>query len=71
MNTLIINRSDSQCSNCGKGANPNAKHHTEVLGYGPASEGCGQLFTHVTSNYYGMRDVCEVMRPDLIWIDQP
>lgn len=64
--TLYINRSDSVCGNCGKGANPHSKSHDVVLGYNP-EDGCGKVWTKVSTMSYGMgiNDIIAQMRPDL------
>jgi len=69
--TLIINRSSSKCSVCGKGADPNDKQHIKVLGYGDnLGEGCGVTWTHVRTDYVGphVEEATREMRPDLIFV---
>lgn len=68
--TLIINRSDSKCGNCGMGADPKETTHDTILGYGPFTVGCGERFVLVRSDYTGMQAACERMRPDLAWVGQ-
>lgn len=67
--TLIIGDFASRCGVCGKGADPDEKQHTRVLGMGRAGgEGCGAVWTHVradvTSRIGAGRRIRE-MRPDL------
>lgn len=71
MAKLIINRFDSRCAACGKGADPFETTHNSIVTYGSLNglPGCGAYFTHVTSHYIGMRDVVQSLRPDLEWID--
>lgn len=64
--TLYINRFDSRCGNCGKGAVPDQVVHDVAYGY-KQSEGCGVTFKCVSSNYAGMRALTELRRPDLEW----
>lgn len=66
--TLVIGRSSSQCNNCGNGADPHAKSHDELMGYGIRGPGCGITWTHVATMYVGMDDVVAKLRPDLILI---
>lgn len=67
---LIINRTDSKCGACGRGADPYAKSHDKVIGYKPGP-GCGATWTHVTSSYRGggIEEATLEMRPDLDWFD--
>ena len=67
--TLIINRSDSRCGNCGRSADPKEPTHEKVLGYSPG-EGCHQRFVLMDSDYMGigMREACERLRSDLTWV---
>ena len=68
MTTLFINISDSRCGNCGKDADPYAEAHDRKLGWNPG-EGCGAVFTHLSSDYVGFEDRVRKMRPDLIFVD--
>lgn len=71
-NTLIINRSDSKCGNCGHSCNPYDPFHETIYGYGEANgtPGCGVVWTHVGSDYVGpdVETWCRSMRPDLIFV---
>jgi hypothetical protein len=68
---LTINRFDSHCNACGRGADPMETHHTTVLQYAPdPPPGCGARFIAVTSDYLGMREACTAMRPDLPWVGE-
>lgn len=64
---LIINRSDSRCGGCGKSADPHEDAHYRVLGYRPG-EGCGETFTSVSSDYFGMDEAIKSFRPDLPFV---
>lgn len=70
--TLIIGRSDSHCGVCNRDADPHERAHTRRLGYTPG-EGCGAVWTHVTSAYVGddIEAAIKAMRPDLIFIPSP
>ena len=67
--TLIINRTDSRCGNCGLSADPDETHHNRVLGYNPGP-GCGQRFVLLDSDYRGdgTPEAAQKMRPDLEWV---
>lgn len=69
--TLIIDPNESRCNACGGGADPSQKSHDSLLGWPPVSheQGCGVVWTHVTSNYAGedQTERVQQMRPDLIW----
>lgn len=55
MARLIINRSDSRCGNCGKGASPHENAHLTILGYAEHnSPGCGEEWDSVESDYINM-----------------
>lgn len=64
--TLYINRSDSLCGNCRKGADPYSRSHDRVLGYNP-EDGCGKVWSKVSTMSYGMdiNTIIAEMRPDL------
>lgn len=65
---LIINRFDSKCGACGKGADPREEAHETQLGYGEhPPEGCGIRWRFVTSDYTNMEEGVSAMRPDLEW----
>lgn len=65
--TLLINRNDSKCYNCQRGANPKAERHDEVWGYGADKIGCGIKWEYVATEYHDERlmATAEDMRPDL------
>lgn len=77
---LIINRTDSQCGACQRGADPYEKAHITRLGYAaanapegsPERKGCGAVFTEVGSHYRGngMEEAVKRMRPDLPWTEK-
>jgi len=72
--TLIINRCDSKCGNCGLGASPREKRHDTTLGYYASDavkpEPCHIEWTKVTTDYTGseMERSVRSMRPDLEWV---
>lgn len=69
--TLIINRFESRCGNCHKGADPREKSHETQLGYGKHDpKGCGAEWRFVTSDYTDMEQGVSAMRPDLEWYDR-
>jgi hypothetical protein len=68
---LIVSGSSTKCSVCGKGADYKEKTHRTVLGYGSdLGEGCGVLWTHITTGYIGggIEDATRALRPDLIFV---
>ncbi|MFI1867391.1 hypothetical protein [Streptomyces jumonjinensis] len=46
--TLLVDRSTSRCSNCGKGAFPQDSHHTRISGYSSKAP-CGAKFVAIKS----------------------
>lgn len=68
--TLYVNRMDSKCGNCGRGADPHAECHDEVLCYAPIKpEGCHVRWRYVSTHYSdegGLHQRISEMRPDLI-----
>ena len=72
MAVLFINRNDSECGSCRRGADPYETSHDTMLGYVPAgTKGCGEPFTAVSTHYLGlnMKERVMEMRPDLPWSD--
>ena len=67
---LLIGGSSSDCGMCGREANPYAKTHDTVMGYGPKGPGCGVEWAMVSTTYYapGIREVIKSMRPDLPFV---
>ena len=68
--TLYINRNDSRCGKCGKGASYDESSHQRVLGWSKeerAKPGCGVRWEYVSSDYFGMKKIVSEIRPDLIW----
>lgn len=65
--TLIINRNDSKCGNCGRDCDFNEKRHDTLLGYDDdnGKPGCRYLWKYVASDYTGMDERLKKMRPDL------
>lgn len=70
MTVLYINRNDSRCGACNRGALMSEKAHDTICEYGPetGSPGCGAVFTQLDSEYSQMKDVVVPIRPDLEWI---
>lgn len=74
MATLFINKSDSRCGACNKGADPYEESHTTLMGWYAVNDnmkGCGAEFDSVSSDYYDVGDLKESimeMRPDLPYI---
>ena len=71
MATLYINRYDSRCGECGKAATPSSSRHDTVLGYWEDKdrpEPCMALFDSVASDYVGMKEKIQAIRPDLKWV---
>lgn len=70
---LVINRSDSRCGNCRKGASPHAEAHVDIVDYKSVpGGGCGVRWRYLTSDYTGagIEQAARDMRPDLEWFDQ-
>jgi hypothetical protein len=67
-NTLYINRSDSVCGSCGRGCDPYELKHDTILEYSGGGEGCHAPYKYLASDYAGMQDACQDMRPDLEWV---
>lgn len=67
--TLYINKSDSRCGACDKGADPYELTHDTLLGWAAVNDrmkGCGATFTAVSSDYFHITgDELSAMRPDL------
>ena len=65
--TLVINRSDSRCGNCGKAALPNEFYHETVPGWNEPTVGCRFDFTTTGTEYTGteQREAVIRLRPDL------
>lgn len=71
MSLLIINRTDSKCDECGRSCDPHEKSHETNLGWNDeirAQPGCGTTYTQVSSDYMGMDETVQRMRPDLEWV---
>jgi hypothetical protein len=72
--TLYINKSESRCGNCGKGADPYEESHITLLGWFATNDkmhGCGAVFDMVDSDYVGMPGLVKSikdMRPDLPYV---
>lgn len=65
---LVINRTDSKCGACGRETLPRGETHTDISGYKPVpGGGCGVRWRYVTSDYTGMREAVQDVRPDLEW----
>lgn len=65
--TLIINRTDSRCGNCGKPVLMQASRHRDVSGWTPKpGGGCGARFVDTASDYPIIGpDELRAARPDL------
>lgn len=74
MATLFIDKSDSTCGACGKGADPYEESHITLMGWYAVNDnikGCGAKFDSVSTHYNnlgGLEDRIEEMRPDLPFI---
>jgi len=74
MATLYINKSESRCGACGKGADPYEESHITLLGWFAVNDkmkGCGATFDAVASDYFdfpGLKESIQKMRPDLPWV---
>jgi hypothetical protein len=69
---LFVNRSESRCGSCNGGADPHEESHKTLLGWfavNDALEGCGERYTAVSSDYWGMEADLAALRPDLPLID--
>lgn len=80
MVTLYIDKSDSYCGGCNKGADPYEESHITLMGWAAVNDnmkGCGAVYDSVSSHYtnltegsgFGLGDRIKEMRPDLPWID--
>lgn len=71
MVTLYINKSESRCGGCDKGADPYEESHITLLGWHAINDkmkGCGAEYTDVSSDYFGfpgLDEEIQKMRPDL------
>lgn len=70
MATLLVDRSSSRCSACGKGCDPHELTHATILTYGPmnGSPGCGARFDSIQAMYMldgHEDDDMHRLRPDL------
>lgn len=66
--TLIVNRSDSQCSHCGEPTLvTGVTHHVDVSGWAPEpGGGCGARFVDIAAGHGAVsRERLREMRPDL------
>lgn len=65
--TLIIDKSESFCGDCGRYALYTELTHDSAFAQG---EGCGVAWEYVTSNYFGLGigKFAAQARPDLKWI---
>lgn len=74
MAILVINRSESRCSECQGSSVPwvGVTAHTESLGgySGEPVQPCGQEYTAVSSDYMGAEVEAHIrsLRPDLLWV---
>ncbi len=76
MATLYINKSESRCGACNKGADPYEESHLTIMGWSAINDkmrGCGAIFDAVDSDYNFLGDLVEAiqeMRPDLPWLGE-
>lgn len=76
MATLFINRSDSRCGACNKGADPYEESHITLLGWHAVNDnmkGCGAEYDSVSTDYYNSSDLIghiKDIRPDLPFIGE-
>ena len=74
MATLYINKSESRCGACNKGADPYEESHITLVGWAAVNDkmkGCGAEFTDLSTDYVnfpGLQDAIREMRPDLPYI---
>lgn len=71
MAVLLINRSDSECGDCHRNADPYEKAHDTVWDWQGDEEGCHAVFTELGSAYRGggIVEAAKAMRPDLPWTE--
>jgi hypothetical protein len=70
---LFINRSESRCGSCNGGCDPYEESHITLLGWRAVNdhmEGCGERYTAVSSDYWGMQVAVEKLRPDLPYTER-
>ena len=74
MATLYINKSESRCGACNKGADFYEESHITLTGWAAVNDrmkGCGAEFDSLSSDYSdwgGLYDELRLMRPDLPWV---
>jgi hypothetical protein len=72
--TLYINKSESRCGYCDKGADPYEEYHETLLGWFATNDymkGCGARFDSVGTDYVnfpGLKENIMEMRPDLPFV---
>lgn len=75
MVTLYINKSESRCGGCNRGADPYEESHITLLGWAAVNDkmkGCGAEFTDLSTDYVnfpGLLEAIRDMRPDLPFIE--
>lgn len=70
---LFINRSESRCGSCNGGADPYEDSHITLTGWRAINdhmEGCGEPYTAVSSDYWGIEVDVRAIRPDLPYINR-
>jgi hypothetical protein len=71
---LYINKSESRCGACNRGADPYEESHLTLTGWAAVNDtmkGCGAMFDSVSSDYVGLPGLVEsikAMRPDLPYV---
>jgi hypothetical protein len=74
--TLYINRSDSRCGACDKGADPYEESHITLTGWFAVNDnmkGCGAVYDSVSTDYFNSKDLIgdiKDIRPDLPYIER-
>lgn len=76
MAVLYINKSESRCGACNKGADPDEESHITLLGWAAVNDkmkGCGAEFDALSTDYMGfpgLEEEIQKMRPDLPYLGE-
>jgi hypothetical protein len=76
MATLYINKSESRCGACDKGADPYEESHITLTGWFAINDnmkGCGAEFDALSTDYVGfpgLEQEIQLMRPDLPYLGE-
>lgn len=65
MTLLIVSLNSSKCGACNRNADPMEERHEMAVMKG---EGCGALFTQITTSYPDAEEATRNMRPDLDFV---